>query len=246
MPFSSWLSRASPRKIESLGNPDLTHTNTMKTMPPELVARSYSFSDGMQAYLELDRSSRLASDWEACEGVILLVLRDVYGALGPHASEVARCLLAEFTNSRASLLCAAVCFGTVDIVADVASLVPNIDAPGPEIEYYDVPLGTTALMHAARCSLPEVVRALLDLGADPNAVDAEGSTALMLVGCDVDEDGPAASQVVQQGVEVARLLMDRGAVIDAVDADGRTALKLAAERENACLVEVLLAAGAQA
>jgi hypothetical protein len=72
---------------------------------------------------------------------------------------------------------------------------------------------------------PSQVRHLLDKGADVNARDDRGSTALM------GADDPA----------VIRLLLDRGADINAQDADGQTALMQAVERNQTQTVKTLLA-----
>lgn len=78
------------------------------------------------------------------------------------------------------------------------------------------------------------VRAFLEAGADPNAADEDGATALM-------------HAVWQQDPEVVRLLISVGADVNAADKDGNTALMAAVEDGN-CLgiVKELLAAGADA
>ncbi len=78
------------------------------------------------------------------------------------------------------------------------------------------------------------VRAFLEAGADPNAADEDGATALMYA-------------VWQQDPEVVRLLISVGADVNAADKDGNTAL-MAAVQDGNCLgiVKDLLAAGADA
>jgi len=67
-------------------------------------------------------------------------------------------------------------------------------------------------MYAAEAGLPEVLRALLAAGADPDAQDAEGRTALMY-----------AADHCQ--TESARSLVQAGVVVTLKDSNGYTALK---------------------
>ncbi len=73
--------------------------------------------------------------------------------------------------------------------------------------------GITPLMYATLYGSATSVRILLDAGADPNAKDDAGATALMWA---VDD------------VEKTRLLLDRGAAVDARSDDRRTPLLIAA------------------
>lgn len=75
------------------------------------------------------------------------------------------------------------------------------------------PNGATPLMYAVLYSDVGMVRTLLDRGADPNAADNAGATALMWAADDVDK---------------ARVLIGRGANVNARSADGRTPLMIAA------------------
>lgn len=75
--------------------------------------------------------------------------------------------------------------------------------------------GQTALMLAASCNNESAVKGLLDLGADVNIQDFEGSTALMVVA----EHGH---------VELAKLLLDHPDIDTSItDCDEQTALSIA-------------------
>ncbi len=91
--------------------------------------------------------------------------------------------------------------------------------------------GITPLMYAAEIGSPDAMRLLIDSGADVNAQNAFGSTALMWS--------------VSDPVKV-RLLLDHGADVNAVAKSGRTALIVAAfTNPSAEVVKLLLAKGAK-
>jgi ankyrin repeat protein len=84
------------------------------------------------------------------------------------------------------------------------------------VVYPDIPRGgLTALQFAAREGHLEVVQALIDGGADLDAVDAEGKTALLYA-------------TLNDHLDVAALLLDAGAAAAAADVYGRTVLFAAA------------------
>ncbi len=86
--------------------------------------------------------------------------------------------------------------------------------------------GWTPIMYAALYGDATDVRLLLERGADPNAQNDDGGTALMYA---IDD----AAKV--------RLLLDHGANVDAVSGEGRTALTLAlAHPGSADVVKMLL------
>ena len=91
--------------------------------------------------------------------------------------------------------------------------------------------GITPLMYAGLYGDAASARKLLDMGADPNARNDAGASALMWA---VDD------------LEATRLLLDRGADPNLRSADGRTALVLAAARSGASdVVKALLDRGAR-
>ena len=75
------------------------------------------------------------------------------------------------------------------------------------------------------------VAKLLDRGADVNAGDSHGFTALM-------------AAAVEGHAEVVALLLDRGAAVDAKDNDGKNAMIGAALAGHAAVIEILVARGA--
>jgi ankyrin repeat protein len=89
--------------------------------------------------------------------------------------------------------------------------------------------GATVLMHTAAFSTPEIVRLLLDRGADPNASDTAGATALIW--------GTHDPEIVQ-------LLTERGADVNAGRSDGITPLISAALRGRTDVMRLLRSAGA--
>ncbi len=89
--------------------------------------------------------------------------------------------------------------------------------------------GETPLMHAAVFSDDEMVKLLVDAGADVNAVSREGATPLMRAAGDYEK---------------TKLLLDRGAKIDARSNLGRTPLLIAAAYPgNLKTVKLLLERG---
>ncbi|MCC7260712.1 MAG: ankyrin repeat domain-containing protein [Alphaproteobacteria bacterium] len=90
---------------------------------------------------------------------------------------------------------------------------------------------TTALMRAAYHGYDDVVKYLLNAGADPNLTDIGGATALHLA--------------TRQGhAGVAKQLIEFGAEVDAVDGEGWTPLMRAALTEKPELVDLLVKKGA--
>ena len=85
----------------------------------------------------------------------------------------------------------------------------------PEVGKLKGPSGATALMYAALYGDAGDVRALLEIGADPNVKNDAGATALMWA---VDD------------LEKTKLLVQHGADVNALSDDKRTALTIAAGR----------------
>jgi uncharacterized protein len=89
-----------------------------------------------------------------------------------------------------------------------------------------------ALLDAARRGDAAAVRAALDNGADVNARESDGSTALL------------ATLIYKGHGEVVRVLLDRGADVNAEDSIGLTPLMRAAVNGEPELVQALLDKGA--
>ena len=120
------------------------------------------------------------------------------------------------------------------------------------------------LFDAARNGNIKIVRLLLDKGADVNAKDRSGKTAMILAaknghadivrllldkGADVnakaDDDTTALMQAAEKGnVDVVRALLEKGADVNVRRLDGSTALMYAAKNDNVDAVRVLLDNGA--
>ena len=106
----------------------------------------------------------------------------------------------------------------------------------------EITLGTTPLMIVSENGLAEIIRLLLDHGADPKAADAEGRTALMYVFMDSTRavNAPAADREA-----TVDLLLARGASVNARDKRGKTALAYARQLSGGqALIDLLVKAGA--
>ena len=91
----------------------------------------------------------------------------------------------------------------------------------------------TPLMQASKYNSPEVVQFLIDSGANVNAGDKDGKTALMYA-CESNTE-----------VEVVRILITKNADVNAQTNKGKTALMFACEsNKNMKIVDSLEKAGA--
>jgi len=87
--------------------------------------------------------------------------------------------------------------------------------------------GNTALMMASSMGHKDIVKLLLDNGADVNAYNNYGDTALI----NASENGH---------IEIVEMLLEKGAVVNAKNNDGETARMMAREKGHTEVVDMLL------
>jgi ankyrin repeat protein len=110
--------------------------------------------------------------------------------------------------------------------------------------------GATPFLRAAKSGDVEVMKLLLEAGADPMLTLPNGTTALMLAAGRGWRNGSALAPSYDQGseqeaVEAIRLLLTLGLAVDAADEAGNTALHSAVTgRGSAAIVGALLELGA--
>lgn len=102
------------------------------------------------------------------------------------------------------------------------------------------PTSMTPLMQAADAGALDVVRILLDAGADPNATNGGGYTALDYA---VDRAPVWSTFPISGRVEIVRALLAKGARAHRAGRDGVTPLVRAQRAGNAQIVALLQAAG---
>ena len=106
-------------------------------------------------------------------------------------------------------------------------------------------LNATPLALAAKGAYPEMMRLLLENGADVNATISEGSTPLMLAaGVAIFNEGDDAGTEAET-LEAVKLCVERGADVNHVDGNGETALHGAAYRGHNSVVKYLVERGAK-
>ena len=144
--------------------------------------------------------------------------------------------------------------------AEVANLLKTPLNPDGRCAHRDSP----PIWHAAQQGHLEVVRLLLEAGADMNAANTDGTTALfvaaewgylevvrLLIEAEADMNAKDAHgdtallvAAMRGHLEVVRLLLKAGADMNVVDTDGATALFVAAAHGRLEVLQLLLEAGA--
>jgi ankyrin repeat protein len=105
--------------------------------------------------------------------------------------------------------------------------------------------GATPLMRAAKDADVEVMRLLLDKGADVNARTKTRRTALMYAASRLGGfRGTPNRGTEQQALEAIALCLDRGADVNAADDKGQTALHLSVAAAEDSVVRLLVSRGA--
>ncbi|KAH8820739.1 ankyrin repeat-containing domain protein [Xylogone sp. PMI_703] len=147
-------------------------------------------------------------------------------------------------------------FNCNDSVKLLASRGANLELPWGSRNLWDD--GYNALHAAATQGYVDIMRTLLDFGANPNATIPNGMTPLMNAvlkskensvkvlleyACNldaVDEDEDSVMHIEQLPVSTVKLLIQRGVDIELRDKRGHTALCVAVRSNNVPLVEFLL------
>jgi ankyrin repeat protein len=110
--------------------------------------------------------------------------------------------------------------------------------------------GATPLMRAAKSGDADLLRLLLEKGADPSMVLTNHTTALMLAAGMTWRDGggafPTRDRATDEGtLDTMTVLLARGLDINAVNDAGETALHGAVQRGSAVIIRFLAAHGAK-
>jgi uncharacterized protein len=105
--------------------------------------------------------------------------------------------------------------------------------------------GETPFVRAALSGDIEVMRLLLEHGADPNIATTQGSTALMAASGINWIPGQTYTRSEADYVEAVKLCLERGAPVDASNSLGLTAMHGAANRGWVSIMQILADHGAQ-
>jgi len=105
--------------------------------------------------------------------------------------------------------------------------------------------GATAFVRAAQSSDTELMQLLLDHGADPQAVTANGDNALTAAAGIGWVDGVTYERSPAQNVEAIRMLLDLGLDPNHANNEGRTPLMGAALKGRTGVIELLVDRGAR-
>lgn len=106
-------------------------------------------------------------------------------------------------------------------------------------------VGATPLMKAASASDVELVKTLLDAGADPSLTTENHTTPLMMA-AGLNWRDISSIGTDEESLETIRILMGAGLDVNAFNDDGQTAAHAAAQRGSVPVLKFLLAQGAKA
>lgn len=136
-----------------------------------------------------------------------------------------------------------------DKVSELVSADPSlVAAQVPEAKLYDKKIfhwlyvGDTALHLAAAGYRVEIIKILIDAGADPNASNNHRNSGPLHYASDRNGVGPAWDP--QRQVTTVELLIKAGAKLNAQDKNGATPLHRAVRTRSAEVVRILLKSGA--
>jgi ankyrin repeat protein/acetyl esterase/lipase len=105
--------------------------------------------------------------------------------------------------------------------------------------------GSTPFLLAAQASDLPLMKLLLELGADPELPNADGTTPLLAAaGVGALGDGDESAGTEEEAIAATEFLLELGADINAVDRNGETAMHGAAYQSRAALVKWLVERGA--
>jgi ankyrin repeat protein len=105
--------------------------------------------------------------------------------------------------------------------------------------------GATAFLRAAQSGDIQLMRLLLDHGADPAIATTNNTTPLMVAAGIGWVEGVTNERAAKENLEAVTLLLEIGADVNAVDGDGRTALHGAAHKGRNEVVRLLADRGAK-
>lgn len=117
------------------------------------------------------------------------------------------------------------------IAQDNIEQVEKLILSGSDVNAKDKNWGLTSLQMATSRNNLEIVKLLLNAGANPNLRDESGQTALMMTN-------------ENSSIELIQDLLKAGADVNAQDDEGETALMTAAQSANLVIMQELLNAGA--
>jgi len=116
---------------------------------------------------------------------------------------------------------------------------------GAQIEACCRNLDATPLSYAVKYKHPDVVRLLLERGADPNVSDEDGVTPLLIAAhCGSKLINPPSEPGAEGYVEIVKILLDSGADPNRSSNSGYSPLHAAASFGHLAAVELLIRAGA--